>query len=236
MHHVRVWRCANRKMKFEQIILVLAFLLVGCGGTAVSSSATAVSAPTSTPIIVDGLLSPDEWDTAVTENLTDGSELLLMQDNDYLYLGIRAVTPEMIGANVFVESEGQVRILHSSAALGTAVYQQNSDNWQQTQDFDWQCRSTSNSAAAQAERAAYLQENGWLAANSRMGSSNELEYQIKWLNSPYRIAVSMFRSSAPNERVLWPPTLNDDTIQPNPGGLSTELHFLPEQWTLVGGE
>ena len=68
------------------------------------------------------MLSPDEWDTAVTENLTDGSELLLTQDSDYLYLGIRAVTPEVIGANVFVEREGQVRILHSSVALGTAVY------------------------------------------------------------------------------------------------------------------
>jgi hypothetical protein len=153
-----------------------------------------------------------------------------MQDDDYLYLAVRSVTPEMIGANVFVADGEQVRILHTSAALGTAVYQQKGSIWQQTQDFDWQIRSTSSSDTAQAERAAYLQENGWLAANSRMGTPNELEYQIKRTDTTPRIAVSLFRSSAPNERVVWPTPLNDATIQANPGGLPPEMHFTPEQW------
>jgi hypothetical protein len=98
----------------------------------------------------------------------------------------------------------------------------------------WQCRDTSDSDVAQAERAAYLQENGWLAANSRMGKPNELEYQIKLPEVSYRIAVSVFRSFAPDERVVWPSALTDDTTRPNPGGLPTELHFLPEQWAIVG--
>ena len=136
----------------------------------------------------------------------------------------------MIGANVFIEDNGQVRILHTSAALGTAVYQQNGDIWQQTQDFNWQCRDTGNSEATQAKRAAYLQENGWLAANSRMGVPNELEYQIVLTGDSERIAVSVFRSSTPNERASWPPTLDDAAIRPNPGGLPTEMHFSPEQW------
>lgn len=156
---------------------------------------------------------------------------MLMQDSDYWYLGIRSVTPEMIGANVFVADGEQVRILHTSAALGTAVYQQNGDIWQQTQDFNWQCRDTGNSEAAQAKRAAYLQENGWLAANSRMGTPNELEYQIELTSDLECIAVSVFRSSTPNERAFWPPTLNDATIRPNPGGLQKEMNFSPEQWT-----
>ncbi|MCA9932610.1 MAG: hypothetical protein KC415_01710, partial [Anaerolineales bacterium] len=128
------------------------------------------------------------------------------------------------------EQDGQVRILHTSAALGTAVYQQNDAIWQQTQDFDWQCRDTSDSAAAQAARAAYLEQNHWLAANSRMGTPNELEYQIEWTGDVQRIAVSVFRSTAPDERVFWPATLNDATIQPNPGGLPAEMDFAPEQW------
>jgi len=228
---------------------VMLLILASCKSTPPESAAPTIPAgiaatPTavsSTPIltnppVIDGILSADEWQNAEIAALSDGGELLKMQDDDYLYLGIRSVTEEMIGANVFVAEGEQVRILHTSAALGTAVYQQNSSTWQQTQDFDWQCRDTSDSDAAQAERAAYLQGNGWLAANSRTGTPNELEYQIKLPEVSYRIAVSMFCSSAPNERVLWPPTLNDDTIQPNPGGLPTELHFLPEQWALVGGE
>jgi hypothetical protein len=194
--------------------------------TSTATGATQEIAP-----IIDGALSPGEWDTAVLENLSDGSELFLMQDGDYLYLAVRSVMPEMIGANVFIADGNQVRILHTSAALGTAVYQQNDDTWQKTHDFDWQCRSTGDSTSAQAERAAYLLENGWLAANSRMGTPNELEYQIKLPSAPpYRIAVSVFRSSVPDERVIWPHSLTDATTRPNPGGLPAEMDFALEQW------
>ncbi len=219
-------------MKIKRIIFFATLLLFGCGGTAVPSltAGPPTNTPQANPPIIDGTLSPGEWDTAVIETLTDNSELLLMQDDDYLYLGVRSVTPEMIGANVFIEEGGLIRILHTSAALGTAVYQQNNNIWQQTQEFDWQCRSTSSSAAAQAERAAYLEQNHWLAANSRMGTPSELEYQIKITNPAQRIAVSVFRPSAPDERAFWPPTLNDATIQPNPGGLPTILQFSPDNW------
>ncbi len=221
--------------------LWLLFFCISCNSTVSlpATTFTAVPAPTSTntpqvnPPIIDGTLSPGEWDTAVIETITDNSELLLMQDDDYLYLGIRSVTPEMIGSNIFIEEGGLIRILHTSAALGTAVYQQGPNNWQRTQDFDWQCRNTGNSAAAQAERTVYLQENHWLAANSRMGAPNELEYQIERNDTAPRIAISVFRSSSPNERAYWPPALNDDTIQPNPGGLPENLDFSPEQWAIL---
>lgn len=197
-----------------------------------TNESTATAVPTTLPSI-DGVLSPNEWEAAEITALSDGSELFLMQDDDNLYLGIRSITPEMIGANVFVEEGGQVRILHTSAALGTAIYQQGTNNWQQIQDFDWQCRNTGSSAAAQAERAAYLQENHWLAANSRMGTPNELEYQIELSGASQHIAVSLFRSSAPNERVFWPPTLDDDSIKPTPGGLSENLYLSLEQWIIL---
>ena len=219
----------------KHLLFLISLLLFGCGGTAVPAIETTVP-PTITPQTsqptIDGTLSPGEWDTAVVEYLSDGSELLLMQDNDNFYLGVRSVTPEMIGANVFIADGEQVRILHTSAALGTAVYQQNTDIWQQTQAFHWQCRDTSSSDAAQAERVAYLQENHWVAANSRMGTPNELEYQIEMKDAAPRIAVSVFRSSSPDERAFWPPTLNDDTIRPNPDGLPEKLNLTREQWAL----
>ena len=189
--------------------------------------------PAGTPPTIDGTLSPGEWDKALVEILSDGSELLLMHADDYLYLGVRSNTPEMTGANIYIEDNGQIIILHTSAALGTAIYEQGADSWQQTQEFDWQCRNRGDSVAAQAERSAYLQENHWLAANSRMGAPNELEYQIEVTVASQRIAVSVFRSSTPDERAFWPATLDDDTIQPNPGGLPPELHFSPEQWGML---
>ncbi|MEA3334743.1 MAG: serine hydrolase domain-containing protein [Chloroflexota bacterium] len=189
--------------------------------------------PSGTPPTIDGTLSPGEWDKALVETFSDGSELLLMYADDYLYLGVRSNTPEMIGANVYIEDNGQIMILHTSAALGTAIYQQGADSWQQTQDFDWQCRNTGNGAVAQAGHSAYLQENHWLAANSRVGAPNELEYQIEVTDESPRIAVSVFRSSTPNERAFWPSALDDDTIQPYPGGLPTELHFSPDQWGML---
>jgi len=156
-----------------------------------------------------------------------------MHDTNYLYLGVRSVTPEMIGANVFIERGDEVWVLHTSAALGTAVYLPQNNIWQQTQAFDWKCRRTSTSPTAQAERAAYLEENQWLAANSRMGQPNELEYQIQLPDTPLRIAVTIFRSSNIDKRPYWPSTLNDDLILPSPGGLPTQLNFLLEQWATL---
>ena len=109
------------------ILLLVILLLFGCGGTAVPSLTAVPPTPIPTPAnppTIDGILSPNEWDNAETAALSDGSELLMMQDNDYLFLAIRSVTPEMIGANVFVENDGQIMVLHTSAALGTAVSHQ----------------------------------------------------------------------------------------------------------------
>jgi len=165
--------------------------------------------------------------------LSDKSELFLKHDANFLYLAIRSVTPELIGANVFIEHGDQVMVLHTSAALGTAVYHPQNNTWQQTQAFEWKCRSSSNSPAAQAERAAYLEENQWLAANSHMGQPNELEYQIRLPDTPLRMGVTIFRSSNVDDRPYWPPTLNDDLIQPSPGGLATQLNLTLAQWAIL---
>ena len=133
-----------------------------------------VKIPNRNPPTLDGTISPDEWNDAKQELFSDGSELLIMHHEGYLYVGIRANTPGMIVGNIFIDQEDWVSILHSSAALGTAIYEKRSDTWEQTQDFLWRCRSTSNSASAIAEREAFLQDEHWVANNSRMGTPQEL--------------------------------------------------------------
>lgn len=190
----------------------------------------AIVVPSGNPPTIDGTMSPGEWENALVETFADGSKLYLMQAGGYLNLGIQANTPGMIAGNVLVQQGSRIRILHSSAALGTGIYERGEDHWQRVKDFTWHCRDTSDSDSAKAERGAYLQREGWLAVNSRIGTPNELEYQIKTNDRTLRLAVNFIRASNPNEKIPWPADLVDDCIKPTPGGLPEYLDFSPEKW------
>jgi len=189
--------------------------------------------PLGGPPALDGTITSGEWSDATVENFADGSELFLMRDGEYLYLGIRAKEPGMIAGNVFIQRDDEIFILHSSAALGTAVYRHDEAVWQQTRDFAWRCRDTGNSEAAQAERAEFLQDEGWLAANGLMGTPNELEYKIKIPDQEFRLAVVYIKSTPPYEKVPWPASLDDDSIEPVQGEMPLEMRFSPEQWGIL---
>jgi len=193
----------------------------------------AVAVPQGLPPAIDGIIAPEEWEGARQELFLDGSELFLLHAGGYLYLGIRASTPDMIVGNIFVERGDEIAILHSSAALGTAVYQRGTDGWQQVRDFSWSCRDTSASEAARAERAAFLETEGWVAANSRMGNPNELEYQMKIPEDTMRLAVVFLRASDPNEKIPWPIDLQDNCTRPTSGGLPKTMDFSPGQWGML---
>lgn len=180
---------------------------------------------------IDGTFSPGEWNDATVENFADGSQLRLMQVGDFLYVGIKANEQGTIAGNVFISRGDEISILHSSAALGTAIYQQAADGWQQTQDFTWRCRNTGNSQSAQAERAEFLQDEGWLAANGLMGTPNELEYQIRIPDQYFRLAVVYIKATYPYQKVPWPVDLDDDCVQPSSGALPLIMQFSPAQWT-----
>jgi hypothetical protein len=215
------------------MILLLCFVGVisGCGGTEMVFNPIIV--PAAEPPTVDGKLSTGEWDAAIVKTFTDGSELLFMHSDGYLYLGIRANKPGMIAGNVLIQRGDEIAILHSSAALGTAIYQRGEQSWQQKQNFTWQCRDTSNSDAANEERRAFLRQEGWVAANSRMGTPSELEYRVEITEEKLHMAVNIIRASNPSEKIPWPPNLDDDSIKPTPGGLPEILSFSLEQWGLL---
>jgi formylglycine-generating enzyme required for sulfatase activity len=183
---------------------------------------------------IDGVISPGEWEQARIEFFADGSELLLMYTGEYLYLGIRADTPERIAGNILIQQNDEVKILHSSAALGTAIYEQGDAAWQQTQDFAWCCRETNDSDTARAARANFLEQDGWVAANSRTGTPEELEYQIRIMEDTLRLAINILYTSNTDEKIPWPADLGDDSVMPTPGGLPETLNLSPEQWgTLI---
>jgi hypothetical protein len=216
-------------LKHAAALLATVLFLTLCPGCQAAGTAD-LSVPQGGPVTVDGTLAPGEWDDARKETFADGSELLLMYEQGNLYLGIRGSASEMIVGNIFVQHEGEIRILHTSAALGTAVYRQDAESWRQTQAFDWCCRRTDGSDAAQTERDAFFQDEGWVSINSRMGTPNELEYKIVLPHGSVRLAANLIRSSAPNDKVPWPSDLNDDCTKPTPGGLPEQMQFSLGQW------
>jgi hypothetical protein len=220
-------------LKQNLFSVLVAIVLLSSAGCRQTDSNT-LSVPQASPPTIDGTLAPGEWDKAHVETFADGSELLLMHDQGYLYLGIRSNTPEMIVGNIHLNQGDEIRILHTSAALGTAVYQRGAESWQQTQAFNWRCRRTDDSDAAQAERDAFLQDEGWVSVNSRGGTPNELEYKIQVAGKSIRLAANLLRSSAANDKVPWPSDLDDDCVKPTPRGLPEEMHFAPKRWVAIG--
>lgn len=224
-------------------LLVLVVVLTACAGN-FSPGTTAPGAgegvgrlainsaviPSAASPVLDGVISPGEWEAAASEAFADGSQLLYQRDEQNLYLAIRASEPGTIAANVFLQLGDEIAILHASAALGTAIYRNEAGAWRQAQNFEWRCRGTDQSESAQAERAQFLQEEGWLAANGRMGTPNELEYQITIPAESARLAAVIIRAQPPYEKIPWPADLADDTILDTPGGLPLELNLLPENW------
>jgi hypothetical protein len=179
---------------------------------------------------INGTMESGEWDEAAIGTLSDGSELRLIHAGGYLYLGIRGSTPEMIVGNVFIRRGNEIRILHASAALGTAIYQLNNDHWEQAQEFIWRCRETNESESSITARDAFFDDEGWVSVNSRIGTPNELEYKIEITGEPLGLAVNIIRSSDPNLKPSWPAGLADDVILPTPGGLPSTLEFTLDQW------
>jgi hypothetical protein len=195
----------------------------------------AIQVPAGAPPSLDGVLEPDEWAGAYQDRLSDGGELNLMQDGDHLYVGIRASGEGSGVGSVCMVRGDEVVILHSSAALGTAVYRRSEAGWQQTQGFTWRCRSTSDAPSAEADRDQFLHDEGWLANNGRMGVPGEVEYQIAMLEGSLHLAVSYIGPPDFEAVARWPTDLDDDcgNAQMLQGPIPEQARFDPETWVTI---
>jgi hypothetical protein len=185
------------------------------------------------PPVIDGRLTEEAWQAAEIREFSDGSRLILIREDGYLYLGIEAVGEEMIAGNVFLQEGDRIRILHTSAALGTASYHQSASGWQKESDFGWCCRSRIDSEAAQAEREVFSQREGWLGANSFLGEANQLEYRIELRGQPILLAVNFILADDPEVKQVWPVGLMDGVAQPAESGFPEWMEFDPGSWYLL---
>jgi hypothetical protein len=157
--------------------------------------------------IVDGTLAAGEWDKARVEKLTNGGELLLQHDGEYLYVGIRVPGTGIASLCVPGPSK-RALVLHASAALATAEYEAGPRDWRLVRNFSFEIRDTGTSAEAMSKRAAFLAAEGWFANASGEGS-REREFQISWkLGDRKGLPLTVAYMTFPDEKLYsWPASL-----------------------------
>ena len=190
--------------------------------------------PVGNEATIDGVFSPGEWDPAYQTELVGGGDLLLMQKDGYLYLGVRA-KPEPV-TSICVDQGDQVSILHSSAALGTATYQHGDQSWEKIRDFEWCCRETSDSPQAQQSRAEQLQRDNWVANNGLTGAAEEVEFKILMPEGLLRLGVTSIGAPDYRDIAWWPQVLADDcrSLRMIQGETPDQAQFSLEKWmTLI---
>jgi hypothetical protein len=190
--------------------------------------------PGGNEVKIDGILSPEEWEPAYRTELEGGGELLLMHSGGYLFLGVRAKHEPV--TSICVDQGDQISILHSSAALGTAIYQPGGEGWEKILDFDWCCRETVDSPQARESRAEQIRQENWLASNGRMGAPEEVEFKIGLPDGSLRLAVTSIGAPDYENIAWWPNEMADDcrNLSMIQGLLPEQAQFSVDNWmTLI---
>lgn len=187
------------------------------------------------PPVVDGKVNPVEWKHATHVALSEGQgEALLLHDGNYLYVGIIGFRPGI--GSVCLPNRNGVVVLHASAALGTAAFEQTDGKWRMTHPFNWTNRDTGKSPEAMAEREKFLTSKGWFA-NTSPTALIMREYQLP-IRGKQEVPLTIgFYTYTPDQQILgyWPPNLEDDCADADLAGGFTDREFTfdPAKWGLV---
>lgn len=219
---------ASRWLLSLSVCLCTATASAACAEEALGQQTASALVPRGTAVTLDGSLKLGEWEDAACVPMSDTVTLSFKYADGSLWLGVRA--PEMGVVNVLVVDKGDVKVLHSSAALGTARYSPEGDAWRLMQDFVWRCRGISMSHAAIAERKVFFESEGWLASTAYMGNPGDLEVQMAWDGQPLQLAVLWLPASNPRNVTPWPTAVPRDAL---PAPIPAIAHFTPSQWATV---
>jgi hypothetical protein len=187
-------------------------------------------------ITLDGRVDEAEWKAASSQSLEGGGTVRLMFGDKLLYVGIRGPAAGM--AHVCVGSSDEVRILHVSAAVGSALYRQSGGSWTLQSPFSWSLRETGLTGTPADARLAYLQKEGWVGTVSRMGRDTDRELVIdrSRFRSPLRLAVAYVTTTSGEAGGVsrWPDLRDNCSDQRTVAGhLPDTAKFLVNDWALV---
>lgn len=188
-------------------------------------------------IVLDGRIDAAEWAGALTVTSPGGLTARLLHDGRHLYA---AFAGDRFGFNsLCTAQDGQVRILHASAALGAVAYTRRQASWvSRDTAFTYGMRDTSVTDAARAQRDAYLATHGWVANTVQMGGGRAQEFRIalSTLGARPRIAVARFIpvDGGSPEIHRWPASVDstDGCVAHRlvSGYVPSPLTFDPDRW------
>ncbi len=72
-------------------------------------------------ILINGSLGVEEWTDSGTMRLDADTEIRFHKDDDSLFMAIIFLGPRHTGVDLYVQSQGSIRMLHVSAALGDKI-------------------------------------------------------------------------------------------------------------------
>lgn len=195
--------------------------------TTVAAPAEVVEVPALPPPEIDGILSQDEWNGAVTFEMSDGAQIALMEAAGTLYVAVAGT--EVGAVNVVIGNSEFVWILHSSAALGSALYESGADQWELSHGYSWCCRDRNDVSA----RLELLAEERWQANIGWTGDPGVVEYEIgmPWQGSS--IAVSSIRDEA--DKGFWPADLSEEARSQLLGRPPQTTLFNMTEWLVLPG-
>jgi hypothetical protein len=188
-------------------------------------------------IAIDGKVTSAEWTKAARVPLMDGGQALLLHDGTYLYVGMVGLRGG-VGSICTMNKQQQVRVLHASAGLGTALYDRKDGKWALTQGFTFESRENMTpTKASVAERRDYLKKEGWFA-NTHIEGQLQREFQIRLDGRTEVPIVLSFMSWITREKFdldVWPGTVVDGCAELDLAGGWTdrEYTFAPETWGIA---
>jgi len=158
--------------------------------------------------------------------MSDGASIHLMHSGETLYIAV--VSSEVGAVNVLIATAEDVSILHSSAALGSAVYLPGGDAWELDHGFSWCCRSASD----ESSRQTLFENENWEANIGYAGEPGTVEYAIAlpWRGSA--IAISTIREGG--DTGFWPAELSPEAADQLLGVPPPERQFSIEEWRAIG--
>ncbi len=178
--------------------------------------------PTHAPPLIDGILDAGEWDGSITVTMSDDSTLYWMHNDDALYVALES---SAVGAiNLAIATDDETWILHSSAALGSALYTPGDATWELSHGFDWCCRSATDDSA----RLQLLDEEGWQANTGFTGDDGIVEYQVTLSWEGAAVAVSYLTDSETS--AFWPKDLSSAAREQLIGPPPPERDFNLDEW------
>jgi hypothetical protein len=184
-------------------------------------------------VVIDGRIHGAEWARAEVRTLADGSVLRLQHDGRHLFVGISAARSGF--PSLCLALGDSVRVLHASAALGSVSYGMAGESWT-TRDtaFSYGMRNPDTTAAARAERAAYLSRHGWVSTTFGMSRGMQHEMQIALGLPAVRAALGYFVPQPSTWSIeAWPsPGEPMGCAQPDlvRGQVPPRLQFRPAEW------